>query len=85
MRLNLSALCRTVAKYSSLPLDHVSRDDVCTLLSRIKSNSLHIVMDDGDTLGMGVYPFCSMINHSDKYDRLPCMCQLVAVVLSTRD
>lgn len=67
LRLKLDALCRKVAKCSQLPLDHIDRTDVCTLFSKIKANSLAIVSDQGESLGLGLYPFCSMFNHSDTY------------------
>lgn len=61
-----SLCCRSVAKLSQLPLEHMGKEDTSVLFGKIQANSLHIVLDHGDVLGLGLYPFCSMLNHSDE-------------------
>lgn len=54
-----------MAAMSSVPLSHLDAEDVMRLFSKATTNTLTIEPGGGNHVGIGVYPFTSMANHSD--------------------
>ena len=55
-----------MAAMSPRPMPDVNKDDANLLHGKIKANSVKIPSDEGKQAGLGLYPFFSMINHSDR-------------------
>jgi hypothetical protein len=71
-----AAACRAFAALSCAALAALTVPDAAKLVAKLSANCLNISLDDGSSVGLGIYPLCSMANHSDTCEPHPHLWQI---------